>query len=399
MTDDPHVCPEAPSSEEALAHLAAIIESSNDAIVSKTLDGIVKSWNHSAERLFGYPAEEMIGQSILKIIPEDRRSEETQIISRVIRGERIEHFETIRQRKDGSMVEISLTVSPVKDSSGVIIGASKIARDITERRRAEAELERLYRVAQIEVEERKKAEDRYRELTEQLESRVRARTTELESFSYTIAHDLRAPLRAIHRYSDLLREDYAHHLEGDALMYLRRLAASAARMDRLIEDLLKYSRVARTDIDLSPLDLGELIKELRSQTEGEFEERNAQLTVEDGMPAVLGHRVLLHHALSNLVSNALKFVPQGVRPQVRIHAEHRDGKVRLNVQDNGKGIEPQYHDRIFRIFEQLDPSDSFPGTGVGLAITRKAVERMNGRVGVSSELGKGSCFWIELPPA
>jgi PAS domain S-box-containing protein len=387
------------ASEEALAHLAAIIESSNDAIVSKTLGGIVTSWNTSAERMFGYSAEEMIGQSILTIIPVDRRDEEKEILARLVRGERIEHFETLRRRKNGTLVEVSLTISPVRDRKGQIIGASKIARDITEQRHGHDELARMYRVAQNEVEERKKAEERIRELNQLLESRVLDRTAELESFSYTIAHDLRAPLRAIHRYSDLLREDYAHRLDGDALMYLRRLAAGAARMDRLIEDLLKYSRVARAEIDLRPVDLTPLMTELRAQTEGEFEERSAQLTVQDGMPAVLGHRVLLTHAIYNLLSNALKFVPPGTRPDVRIDAEHRDGKVRLNIRDNGTGIDPRYHDRIFRIFEQLDPSESFPGTGVGLAITKKAVERMNGRVGVNSELGSGSCFWIELPSA
>ncbi len=388
-----------PSSEEALSHLAAIIESSNDAIVSKTLDGIVKTWNQSAERLFGYTAEEMIGRSILLIIPEDRLSEEKEILSRVIRGERVEHFETVRRRKDGSFIEISLTVSPVKDGSGRIIGASKTARDITDRRRAEAEMARLYKVAQTEVEERKKAEQRFRELTQELEARVRARTAELEAFSYTIAHDLRAPLRSIHRYSDLVREDYAGRLDEEGVMYLRRLASSASRMDRLIEDLLRYSRVARTEVDLTPIDLDDLLTDLRAQTEGEFEERKALLTVQDGMPLVLGHRVLLHHALSNLLSNSLKFVPPGVSPDIRIHAERRNDTVRLTVQDNGTGIAPQHHDRIFKIFEQLDPEESFPGTGVGLAIAKKAVERMRGHVGVDSTLGAGSSFWIELAAA
>ena len=124
-----------------------------------------------------------------------------------------------------------------------------------------------------------------------------------------------------------------------------------------------------------------------------------RLTVQDGMPLVLGHRVLLNHALSNLLSNAVKFVPQGVPPDVRIHAERRNDRVRLTIRDNGTGIAPQHHDRIFKIFEQLDPEESFPGTGVGLAITKKAVERMRGHVGVDSDLGRGSCFWIELASA
>src|SRR5262245_57210403 len=169
------------AAESAL--LAAIVSSSDDAIASKTLEGIVTSWNQAAERLFGWTAEEIIGKSITLLIPPERLSEEKEILARVVRGERIDHFETVRQRKDGSRLDISLTVSPVREADGRIIGASKIARDITESKRIQAELNRL---------------------TQHLETRVQERTVELEAFSYTIAHDLRALLRAIRRFSDIL---------------------------------------------------------------------------------------------------------------------------------------------------------------------------------------------------
>src|SRR6185436_16040281 len=182
------------------------------------LEGIVTSWNLGAERVFGWPAEEIIGKSITLIIPTERLSEEKEIIARVVRGERVDHFETVRQRKDGRLVDISLTVSPVRNKEGRIIVASKVARDITERKRSE---------------------ELVRELNSSLEARVRERTSELEAFSYTIAHDLRAPLRAIHRYSDIVREDYGHKLDAEGREYLVRLAQGASRMDRLIQDLLE----------------------------------------------------------------------------------------------------------------------------------------------------------------
>jgi signal transduction histidine kinase len=291
----------------------------------------------------------------------------------------VEHFDTIRRRKDGSLIHISLTVSPVRDSSGRIIGASKVARDITER---------------------VKSEQAVRAANEGLEARVRERTAELEAFSYTIAHDLRAPLRAVHRFSDLLVEDYANRpLDAEGLDYLKRMAEGVARMDRLIEDLLDYSRVARADIQLAPLDVGEILSEIRIELAGELQEKQATIAVEEPLPPVLGDRVFLKQALVNLLSNALKFVVPERPPLVRVSAELNGTHVRIKVQDNGIGIDAKYRDRIFKIFERLNASDTYPGTGVGLAIVKKAVERMRGHIGLDSRVGQGSCFWIELSRA
>jgi PAS domain S-box-containing protein len=359
----------------AAAHLAAIVESSDDAIVSKTLDGVVTSWNRGAERLFGYSSSEMLGESITRIIPPERLGEEAQILSQISRGEQVQHFDTVRRRKDGSLVDISLTVSPIRDSGGRIIGASKVARDITDRR---------------------KAEECVRELNETLEARVRERTAELESFSYTIAHDLRAPLRAVHRYSDLLREDYGGLLDEQGLDFLRRMAEGAERMDRMIEDLLSYSRVSRADIKLAPVSVGAILTEIRFEMGRELEARHCDLAGEGELPEVLGDRLLLKQALSNLISNAVKFVGPGVAPVVRVSVDLDPRLARIRVRDNGIGIDARYHDRIFKMFERLSAGDEFPGTGVGLAIVKKAVERMNGAIGLESEPGRGSCFWIQL---
>jgi len=383
--------------EAVSARLAAIVASSDDAIVSKTLDGIVRTWNPAAERLFGYAAAEIIGQSITKIIPQDRLSEETEILRRVMRGERVDHFETLRRRKDGTLVDISLTVSPVKDPAGRIIGASKIARDISERKRSRAEVDRLLLLAQAEIEERKKAEERVRELNQDLEARVRTRTADLEAFSYTIAHDLRAPLRAIHRFSDLLLEDYAERLDDEGRDYLTRLAGGAARMDRLIADLLDFSRVARARSEPRPVNLDEIMEDVRDSLAPEILEKKAKLVVLNGIPHLRADKVLLTQVLRNLVGNAIKFVSAGTIPEVKVSAEARAPYVRLLIQDNGIGISPEHHQRIFQLFERLHGTDAYPGTGVGLAIVKKAAERMNGRVGLESQIGRGSRFWVDVP--
>jgi len=362
--------------EAESALLAAIVSSSDDAIASKTLEGIVTSWNQGAERIFGWTAEEILGKSITVIIPKERLAEEKEIIARVVRGERVDHFETVRQRKDGSRIDISLTVSPVRDREGRIIGASKVARDITERKRTQAELQRL---------------------SEHLEARVRERTAELEAFSYTIAHDLRAPLRAIHRFSDIVREDYAGAIDATGRDYLRRLAQGAARMDRLIEDLLEYSRISRVEIHVHPVQLSAVLRDVQIHLAADLEEKQTRLAVADPLPVVMGDRMLLLQALTNLISNALKFVAKGTVPDVRISAERRESNVRIRICDNGVGIAPEHHERVFQIFERLNSSELYPGTGVGLAIVKKAVQRMHGRLGVESETGIGSCFWFELP--
>jgi PAS domain S-box-containing protein len=356
--------------------LAAIVSSSDDAIASKTLDGIVTSWNQAAERLFGWSAQEIVGKSITIIIPPERIAEEKEILARVVRGERVDHFETVRQRKDGTRLDISLTVSPVRDRDGQIIGASKVARDITETKRIRQELNRI---------------------TQTLESRVQERTAELEAFSYTIAHDLRAPLRAIRRFSDILSEDYGDRLDDDGRDYLQRLGQGATRMDLLIEDLLEFSRIARADIHLRPIQIAAVVRDIRIHLAVDIEDKKANLIVAEPLPVVLGDRMLITQALTNLVSNALKFVSNGTAPVVQVSAEARENAVRILIRDNGFGIAPEHHERVFRIFERLNPADAYPGTGVGLAIVKKAVQRMNGRLGVESEAGKGSCFWIELP--
>ena len=371
--------------------LAAIVASSDDAIISKDLHGIITSWNPSAERLFGYRPDEVLGQSVLMLIPDDRQGEELIIRDRIQNAERLNRYETVRRRKDGSLVAVSLTVSPILDAQGRVVGASVIARDITAQKRAEAEL--------------RKAQQGLRKANQDLEQAVSERTAklqealgELDAFSYSVSHDLRAPLRAMQGHARLVLEDYARHLPPEARHYLERIAVNATRLDQLVQDVLTYSRIIRGEVKAEPVNVDKLLGELLEQYSA-FQPPNAEITLEKPLPPVLGHEGSVMQCLLNLISNAIKFIAPGVKPKVNIRSERRDRQVRIWVEDNGIGIAAENVERIFRLFERVYPESTYEGTGLGLAIVRKAAERMGGRAGVESEPGRGSRFWIQLPAA
>ncbi len=360
--------------EESERRLAAIVAHSKDAIISIDLDAEIKSWNQGAERLYGYSAEEAVGQPVNILIPENRENEEPLILERIRRGETVEHYETVRRRKDGTLVDISLTVSPLKDTDGKVTGASKVARDITEKVRARETLERT-------VAER----------TAQLRDTV----AELEAFWYSIAHDMRAPLRAMHGYARFVEEDFSEMMPQEGKEFLRRIASGAGRLDRLITDVLNYSKISRGEMQLEKVDIEKLTREI-VDTYPDLSQAGATILIQAPMPAVVGNAAALTQCVSNLLSNAVKFVPEGRTPQVRIRAEIQEDIVRFSVEDNGIGIDQEGQKRIFRMFQRLNPATDFEGTGIGLTIVRKAVERMGGQVGVESEPGRGSVFWIKL---
>ncbi|HUR56176.1 MAG TPA: ATP-binding protein, partial [Opitutaceae bacterium] len=237
----------------------------------------------------------------------------------------------------------------------------------------------------------------------ELEAIVTERTAELrraleeyEVFAYSVAHDLRAPLRRIRGFGEILSRHFARAMPVEARELLARVIAGASAMDRLIEDLLAYSRVTSAEIELAPLDLEATVDQTLSALAGDLEQRRARVRVARPMPVVIGSRVLLEQALMNLLGNAVKFVAAGIKPEIAVRAERGGGRVRIWIEDNGIGVPAESAEKIFQVFHRLHSQKTFPGTGIGLAIVRRAAERMHGRAGLETA-ERGSRFWVELP--
>jgi PAS domain S-box-containing protein len=345
--------------------------------------GVILECSPGGEHILGYKEWELVGQngSVL-FTPEDRAAGTPEVEMQAA----LEHGrfadERWHVRKDGARFWASGYMYPLRDEAGAQRGFLKVLRDITER---------------------KVAEDRITSLNDALEQKVAERTSELkraaeqlEAFSYTVAHDLRAPLRTMNSFSQILLEDYSHALPPEAANMLERVKTSSERMDRLIRDLLEFSRLGRMDISLQEVPLANVVDVVLGDLAEDIRANNADVFVRHPMPIVLGNHATLVHVLANLISNALKFTQPGVRPEIKICAEDREPLIRVFVQDNGIGIAEEHRERIFGMFERLHRGDAYAGTGVGLAIVRKAIERLGGHSGVESQLGQGSLFWFEL---
>jgi PAS domain S-box-containing protein len=381
------------ANEMTALKLAAFVENSEDAIYSTDLDAVVTGWNPSAERIFGYSRAEVMDRPLsASIIPPDRVDEDSWILSRIVRGERIAPYETVRVRKDGSRVDIAMTVSPMKDIvTGGTTGIFKIARDITQRKTMEHELAT--------------AHSEMKDYAENLEALVNERTAklqqtvaDLESFSFTISHDLRSPLRAMEGFSQAVLSEYSDKLDDRGRQFLERINNAAIRMDKLILEVLTYSRISRSELSIVRVSLDKLVEDVL-QTYPEIKASSAEIVIEQPLQPVLGAPVSLVLCVSNLLTNAVKFIPSGARAKVRVWTEKRDSTVKFFVEDKGIGIPENLQSKIFEPFQRGHPRAGYEGTGMGLAIVRKAIQRMNGDVGVKSRDGHGSTFWLELPAA
>jgi signal transduction histidine kinase len=229
-----------------------------------------------------------------------------------------------------------------------------------------------------------------------LNEKLKLANAELEAFSYSVSHDLRSPLRAMQGYAHTLAEEYQEKLDAQAREYLQRISKAAVRMDALVQDVLAYTRLAKAEIQIGRVDLEGLIHDIVRDSRG-LNQAHASVSIKSPLHAVLGHEACLTQCLSNLLENSAKFVAVGTPPKITIRTERHDTQVRIWVEDNGIGIDPGHYSRIFQMFGRVHHNNAYEGTGMGLTIVKKAVERMNGQLGVQSTLGAGSQFWIQLP--
>jgi PAS domain S-box-containing protein len=504
--------------QETAERLAAVVESSDDAIISKDLHGIVTAWNRGAERVFGYSAAEIVGQPMVLLFPPDRATEESEILERIARGESVDHFETVRVRKDGTRIDVSSTISPIRDIRGVVVGASKIARDITERKEAEKTLKRSLAISEnalkeladqkfaldqhaivavtdvqgtityvndkfclisqysedeligqnhrilnsghhpkeffqqmyyaiangkvwhgeiknrakdgsiywvdttivpslsaqgkpqqyvairADITERKLVEEEIGKLNEDLENRVAERTAqletankELEAFSYSVSHDLRAPLRHIIGFSRMLVEEFGSSLDPGAQRYLERIQAGTQKMGLLVDELLSLARVGRQAVVRQESDLNAIATEVIAMLEPDLQGREVKWVIAE-LPLMECDPVLVKQIFQNLLANALKFTRTRTPAVIEIsHKENtKDGQAIFVVRDNGIGFNMKYVDKLFGVFQRLHRPEDYEGTGIGLATVQRIVHKHGGRIWAEGEVEKGAPFCFTL---
>jgi PAS domain S-box-containing protein len=413
------------------AWLAAIVDSSDDAIIGKTLESVIRSWNAGARRVFGYEAAEIVGQSVYTLIPPELHHEEREIIAQLLRGQRVDHYETVRVRKDGSRIDVSLSVSPIRNASGEIIGAAKVARDVSEAKRLQrAERELLEQLQELTSELEQQIEEA-QSLQEEIEhannellgslanaevARAEAEVARRDAndarwvaeeanaaksqFLATMSHELRTPLNAIVGYVELLEIGVRGPLTEAQREDLARIRRSEQTLHRLIEDVLSFARLESGKLDYRYEDvvLDEFLATLEGFIAPRLVQKNLGYRLDPVGAAVIVSmdRDKVEQIMLNLLSNAVKFTDRG-RIEVRCVVD--GGTFRIDVRDTGRGIRAPLLDSIFEPFVQGDGSLTRPaeGTGLGLSISRQLARTMGGDITVESSLGEGSTFALVLP--
>lgn len=388
----------AAQAQDVRAHLAAIVESSEDAILSKTLDGIIQSWNQAAERLYGYTAADVIGQPVTLLMPPDVADDFPMIMARLQRGQRIEHYETQRLAKDGTRLDIALTISPIRDHTGQMIGASAIARDITARKRLEAAVQTAYATLEQRVEERTVALRQSLAERQRLEGAVQRAEhfALLGRLAAGVSHEIRNPLSAIYLHVDLVEEEIRQPSpESTTTMTdaLTEIKTQLARLDDLLQDYLSLARVATCE--RTPQDLGALVQGWTQEWLRLPAPHRLMLRVEgiEDLGTVAVHPSTLRRALLNLVQNAIDAMPEG--GTLTLRGAGTATHVQLAVCDTGSGIPAEQLPQMFEPLHTTKPE----GTGLGLYITREIVAAHGGQVCVESVVGQGTTFTLTLPRA
>jgi PAS domain S-box-containing protein len=348
------------------------------------------SCNRAYTDWFGLTRTEVIGRTMQEVLGDEAWQGLKPHVEDALRGQVVE-FEIEAKYHRGGTRWIHVVYTPHRDTEGSVQGMVVLVTDISQRKRAEQELQKAQ-------EELRKHAAALEETVAERTAKLRETVAELETFSYSIAHDMRAPLRSMRGYAEILEQEHREKLDDKARDYLRRIGASAERLDALIRDVLNYSKVVQGDTPLESVSTEKLARDI-IDSYADFQSPRATVLIQAPLPNVLANPAALTQVIANLLSNAVKFVAPNTEPQVVVRAECKGEVVRLWFEDNGIGIPPNGLERIFKMFQRLHPAGVYEGTGIGLAIIRKAVERMGGQVGVESEVGKGSRFWVELQTA
>lgn len=361
---------EARRAQDSLRQLAVIVRDSPDAITVHNLDGQIVAWNHGAEKSYGWTEAEALRMNIREMIPVDRLAEMNTVQQQLQAGGAVEAFETQRRTRSGGLIDMWLTVTAIVDDAGMVQAIATSGRDITARARAARQL---------------------RETADELARSNR----ELEQFAYFASHDLKEPLRMVSAYTALLAERYRGQLDDEADKYIHYASEGASRMQSLVDALLAYARVGRRETSNEQVDLTAVVEQAIANLEATVQELQATVEVEP-LPQCHGDPSALTQLFQNLIANGLKF-NGAATPRVCVFRDPAWEPHHIAVRDNGIGIAPEYHERIFGLFQRLHARDEYAGTGIGLAICKKIVERHGGRIWLESELGRGSCFHIEFP--
>ncbi len=364
--------------EEIKNYLAIVVKQSNEAIYMYNPEGRIISWNKGAEKIYGFSEEEALKMNIWNIVPEHLMGETQSIINKLIEDKEVKANETKRTTKYGKIIDVIFSASVIFDSNGELKSTAITEYDITER---------------------KKAEDSIKQLNAELKTNLKKlefSNKELEAFSYSVSHDLRAPLRHIMGFVELLTKKELDNLPGKAKKYLDRISTSATEMNNLIDDLLQLSRTGRAEMKLTDVDFNRLIRELMNSLKESYKGRVINWDI-NNLSVVKGDYALLRQVWVNLLSNAVKYTQKKEVAEIEIGENQTDDEYVFYIRDNGAGFDMKYADKLFGVFQRMHSADEFEGTGIGLANVRRIISRHEGRTWAEAEPDKGASFYFSLP--
>jgi PAS domain S-box-containing protein len=365
--------------------LATVVRDSNDAITIQDFMGRITAWNRGAELMYGYGEAEALQMNIEHLTAPGKVAEEKDFVRRLEAGEAVASLETQRVTKDGRILDVWMTVTKLMDEAGKPIGIASTERDITERKREEKELRKLYAELEQRVHERTR--------------RLEEANKELESFSYSVSHDLRAPLRHVQGYVEMLAREAEGRLSDEGRRYLKTITDASREMGELIDNLLAFSRMGRAEMIETTVNLDSLVRDTLRDLEPATRQRNLVWKIPP-LPAVQGDAAMLKLALANLLSNAVKFTRPRDPAQIEIGRDGMEGeRVILFIRDNGVGFDPRYAHKLFGVFQRLHRMEEFEGTGIGLANVRRIISRHGGRTWAEGALDHGATCYFTLKPS